>query len=77
MIEIHVSIHAKRRLRKRLGIPYKAAKRYVSQAFKEGELVQSLRNKKCALVEYQNNYFIFGLNSEGEPTLVTAYRRAN
>ena len=71
MLVIDITNHARRRLRQRLGLNTKAAKRQAYRAFHNGKIVQALNNNQCALIEYQGNKYVYGLNGFGSPVLIT------
>ena len=74
-MDIIITKHAKRRLRKRRGISSGGQKRHVYKAFMEGTTVQSLENERYMLSLYDNFYYIFALcERTKQPVLLTMYR---
>jgi hypothetical protein len=70
-VKVEVSKHARRRLRERLGIPYRGAERHAQRAFYDGNIVQPLQQGELMLVEYMGRSYVFGYI--GAPVLVTIY----
>lgn len=73
-MDVIITRHAKRKLRKRLGIPNNGQKKHVLKAFTEGKLIQPLENEQKALLSYKDFYYIFTIDkSYTTPILITAY----
>ncbi len=84
---MEVSRHAYKRLKERLGLNKKAARRHAEKAFKDGVFPKDyyfveIGQKYALLQERQGNrmyvfyndlLYIFGLSAERVPTLVTVY----
>ena len=74
MLKIIISKHAKRRLRKRLGISSGGQERHVYRAFVDGTTVQSLDDEQKMLVVYNRFYYIFALDPiKRQPVLLTVF----
>jgi hypothetical protein len=72
---IELTNHAKKRLKERLGINYKACQRQAERAFREGDVKCSLENKTKMLIDYNNYYYVFGLNiKDKHPVLITVIK---
>lgn len=86
-MQVNLTVHAEERLKQRLGLNRKAAKRYASIAFKEGiypkdyyvkdiakkyELAQQVTNDIMYLF-YKDFVHVFAVTEDSEPKLVTLF----
>jgi len=78
MKKIIVTEHAKRRIRQRLGIPYKGAEKHAREAFYRGLIIQPLKNNTRALIVYNNQRYVYALHEEHKcPVLLTTYKNCS
>ncbi len=68
-----VTKHGKKRIKERLGLPKRAQKRHLQTVISKGILYSRERWEKFQIV-YQGFLYVFALDKELEPILVTTYR---
>lgn len=74
-MDIIISKHAEKRLRKRAKLPRGAHNRHVHRVFNEGVIVQALNDNQHMLIVYHKFYYIFGLHKIKRcPILLTTYQ---
>jgi len=77
-MKVTITHHAKRRIRQRLGIPYKGALKHARIAFFKSEIVQPLQNNTRMLIVYNGHEYVFGLDKDyGCPRLITVIHEKN
>ena len=74
IMTVIITKHAKKRMKQRLGIRSKQQKSHASKAFKDGEIIQPLKNNTRILIKHKGYEYIFGLSKQRTcPVLITVY----
>lgn len=73
-MKVTITDHAKKRIKQRLGIPYKGALKHAARAFKGGRIIQPLEGHTRMLINYRGYEYVYSLDREHQcPRLVTVY----